>query len=775
MTMQGFFIEIGLYVCRFKYRNLHWQASHLVKFPLQVLDITRNPPQVLLWNNSTMFLGTTVECCIWDDGISYHVFWEPGHIPSGVVKQGGQQCYTLSIESIPENDTHFRCVFQDNMNKAVESGVRVDVVQVKDIFCSDDGDNMWKATKVGREAEILCPNGKKGRITRSCLRNGQWGIPKTTCMDARLLSVLDQAERLRGGLGLPEQEISEMIARLRNHITSIQTFDAGDIITVVDTIKTLSLTATDNNVQFNSTTMADFVAVFSLVLDYDSETTWITARIEHPFIGSNFMQSVENITKLFETNWNNYTLVQPNVQLSVVVLSPSSLTSYNKTFDTTPTVEVSMKNIDFPDHMDINKVTVTNMVLRNLAKILPMNFGDSIEGYWHNVESHIVMNTIMMSNQSLRQVNVDMVFVHGKVHNRTDAQCVFWDYSLFEGVGGWSTDGCRTFRQDSYTVCRCTHLTAFSVLMSLGVLTDDYLETLSEIGVILSIICLTISIIIYIAEWKSVVKNDISFFRQTAMINISLSLLIGDTWFLSSTFMEESHTNKLCISAAFFQHLFYLATFFWMLVHGLILFHQLVFVFHQLIKSIVIPAMVAIGYVCPLVIASVTISIDYPKAAYIKEGACFINGDNGAIFAFSGPVLLIVFVNFFIIGVVIWKLLRPSVSEGQQEDRKALVAKALIILTSVFGITWILGTATLIEEAHEFFHYAFTVLNSLQGVFILLFVCLLDKKVTGALSKRFQNLKTLNSSMTCCGENSYNMDSSNEPESVETYNAIEDS
>ncbi len=44
--------------------------------------------------------------------------------------------------------------------------------------------------------------------------------------------------------------------------------------------------------------------------------------------------------------------------------------------------------------------------------------------------------------------------------------CVFWDPEL-EG-GTWSTRGCTTVRSDAdQTVCSCSHLSSFAVLMAL--------------------------------------------------------------------------------------------------------------------------------------------------------------------------------------------------------------------------------------------------------------------------------------------------------------------
>ena len=50
------------------------------------------------------------------------------------------------------------------------------------------------------------------------------------------------------------------------------------------------------------------------------------------------------------------------------------------------------------------------------------------------------------------------------------------------------------------------------------------------------------------------------------------------------------------------------------------------------------------------------------------------------------------------------------------EKRQALlgVIKALLILTPIFGLTWGLGLATLLEEVSIVPHYLFTVLNASQ-------------------------------------------------------------
>uniref|UniRef100_A0A674IV60 G-protein coupled receptors family 2 profile 2 domain-containing protein n=1 Tax=Terrapene triunguis TaxID=2587831 RepID=A0A674IV60_9SAUR len=209
----------------------------------------------------------------------------------------------------------------------------------------------------------------------------------------------------------------------------------------------------------------------------------------------------------------------------------------------------------------------------------------------------------------------------------------------------------------------------------------------------------------------------ISYFRYMTLVNIALSLLMANAWFLGSTWMTPSHENELCVAATFFTHFFYLAMFFWMLVQALLLFHHLVFVFHQLARASIMPLMVTLGYLCPLLIAAATVAVYYPKRGYVQATACWLNGHNGAIYAFSVPVLVIVLVNVLILFVVVMKLMRPSLSEGPKgEERKTLLSilKALLILTPIFGLTWGLGIITMTSKSSELSHYMFAVLNSFQ-------------------------------------------------------------
>ncbi|XP_029452761.1 adhesion G-protein coupled receptor F3 [Rhinatrema bivittatum] len=726
----------GKYICRFISKNFQWDVSQFISFPLLPEDIIKNPAQVSV--NCDSFSGLTLRCCVRNEGQRYNVSWSPDSITSAAVMEGDLLCHSLNINTCPKRDTFYQCAFQNDVLPSVEAELTVLVIQPGDSVCpSEYYEGMWNATKAGGVAEILCPEGKVGKAMRNCSINGIWGNVISNCTSKRLKVLLQQAQWLRDGLGDPQIEIAWMIEELRNETLPDQGIvnTSQDLIAVLTFLESISHIAVETNLPIDISMMDNFIAASSQIFDFDYEKLWFTACAQEPSIGSNVLQSMENITRLLVPDENNFYFIQSNVEMQGAVLSLSPFVNYSKFFNLTPAIDVYMSNETLQSILEMSNITVISTVFKKIDKILPLNFGEELSNSVNKIDSLIMTNTIIANNERISQAEIHMTFGHmdiTEISEKKTSQCVFWNYNIFEGVGGWSTHGCQAFQVESRTVCKCQHLTSFSILMSISNLFEDHaLELLSRFGVCASIISLILCIVINLVAWKSVVTSNLSFFRYTTLINIALSLLIANAWFLGSSYMIKSHNNKLCVAAAFFNHLFYLVMFFWMLFQALMLFHQLVFVFHQLQKRAVVPIMLTIGYLCPVAIAVFTLSIYYPEKTYLKDGTCWLNGKNGALYAFAVPVLIIVMVNTLIVVVVVLKLLRPSVSESHEgEDKKALIGilKAVLILTPVFGLTWGLGIVTIITEIPSFFHYLFTLLNAFQGVFILIFGCLLDKK-----------------------------------------------
>lgn len=79
--------------------------------------------------------------------------------------------------------------------------------------------------------------------------------------------------------------------------------------------------------------------------------------------------------------------------------------------------------------------------------------------------SHTVSNPWSW-NSKTRKKDTLMLFSFQPGGARTKHLCVYWEGSQ-EG-GSWSTEGCTLVgSNDSYTVCKCFHLSSFAVLVAL--------------------------------------------------------------------------------------------------------------------------------------------------------------------------------------------------------------------------------------------------------------------------------------------------------------------
>ncbi|KAM4521983.1 adhesion G-protein coupled receptor F1-like [Odontesthes bonariensis] len=364
------------------------------------------------------------------------------------------------------------------------------------------------------------------------------------------------------------------------------------------------------------------------------------------------------------------------------------------------------------------------------------------------------------ANSSFNSINgrVALIQSSGKINNISitfdtlndnlgNPKCVFWNFNLLDGLGGWDDEGCSLVVFKNKTVsCNCNHLTSFSILMSPKSPKNLPLDIITYIGVGISMASLVICLIIEAVIWRKIRRNTTSYLRHVSIVNIAVSLLIANIWFIVGAFISEADQANppACSAAAFFIHFFYLSLFFWMLASALLLFYRTVSVFDGLSKTAMLAIGFSLGYGVPLIIATITIAVTAPKEEYIRDiEVCWLNWDESrALLAFVVPALLIVLINFIILVVVVYKMLRRRVgaSAAQAAEKHVLVviARCLAVLTPFFGLTWGLGVGIMIDPTNNGIHITFAFFNSLQGFFILVFGTLLDKKVRSELTSTSQ-------------------------------------
>ncbi|KAF1660392.1 Adhesion G protein-coupled receptor L4, partial [Aptenodytes patagonicus] len=316
-----------------------------------------------------------------------------------------------------------------------------------------------------------------------------------------------------------------------------------------------------------------------------------------------------------------------------------------------------------------------------------------------------------------------------------DIKCAFWNYSADTMNGNWATEGCElTHSNSTHISCKCNHLTHFAVLMSsggsVGVTNYNILTRITQLGIIISLICLSMCIFTF---WFF---SEIQSTRTTIHKNLCCSLFLAELIFLIGINMNN---NKLfCSITAGLLHYFLLAAFAWMCIEGIHLYLIVVGVIYN--KGFLHKNFYVFGYVSPAVVVGISAALGYKY--YGTTEVCWLSTKNNFIWSFIGPACLIILVNLLAFGVIIYKvfrhtaMLKPEVSCYENIRSCARGALALLFL---LGATWIFGVLHVVQGS-VVTAYLFTIFNAFQGMFIFIFLCVLSRKIQEEYYRLFKNV-----------------------------------
>uniref|UniRef100_A0A3B3DGT2 Adhesion G protein-coupled receptor F7 n=1 Tax=Oryzias melastigma TaxID=30732 RepID=A0A3B3DGT2_ORYME len=415
--------------------------------------------------------------------------------------------------------------------------------------------------------------------------------------------------------------------------------------------------------------------------DYNSKNNYKSTKSS----SSALLESIENITSQVQDE-------HLNIATNLIVFNKTTFTnSFNADFNSS--VEVDIPN------SDEKRKSLTAITFFSMNIVLPPR--DQV-----NSSTNIINGKIILIQSSDKVNNISLSY---DVLNNTldNPACVFWNFTLFNGLGGWDDQGCILVNQKNGTVsCNCNHLTSFCILMSPFVPKDPALEYITFTGIGISMASLVICLIIEAIIWKKAINNTTSYLRHVSIVNIALSLLFANIWFIvGATISNPQNQNNLsaCSVVTFFIHFFYLALFFWMLALGLLLINSTVNVLSVgPSKAGMLAIGFSLGYGASLVIAAVTVAVTAPPGEYIRDNnVCWLNWDKSkALLAFVIPALLIVLINLIILATVISKLVKSKAGKNTAQDGErhilVVIAKSLAVLTPFLGLTWGLGFGTVL-------------------------------------------------------------------------------
>ncbi|XP_054395450.2 adhesion G protein-coupled receptor E1 isoform X1 [Pongo abelii] len=302
--------------------------------------------------------------------------------------------------------------------------------------------------------------------------------------------------------------------------------------------------------------------------------------------------------------------------------------------------------------------------------------------------------------------------------------CVSWSSDM-KG-GRWTSFGCVILEaSETYTTCSCNQMANLAVIMASGELTMDFsLYVISLVGIIISVVCLVLAIATFLLCRS--IRNHNTYLH----LHLCVCLLLAKTLFLAGIHKTDYKTG--CAIIAGFLHYLFLACFFWMLVEAVILFlmvRNLKVVNYFSSRNIKMLHICAFGYGLPMLV--VVISASVRPQGYGMHNRCWLNTETGFIWSFLGPVCTVIVINSILLTWTLW-ILRQRLSSVNAEvstlkDTRLLTFKAFAQLF-ILGCSWVLGIFQ-IGPVAGVMAYLFTIINSLQGAFIFLIHCLLNRQV----------------------------------------------
>ncbi|XP_016890752.1 adhesion G protein-coupled receptor L3 isoform X8 [Cynoglossus semilaevis] len=611
-------------------------------------------------------------------------------------------------------------------------------------FCSPKltADISWPRTQQGQTAKQPCPVGTLGVATYMCMaRLGYWdrqGPDLSNCTSPWVNHIM---QKLRSGetAAIVARELAEQTKGLLRPGDVPSTVRAmAQLVELLD-VQLRNLTPGGKDSAARSLTKA-MVETVNNLLQPRAQAAWRELPTSEQLHSATLLlDTVETGAFMLADNLLKTDTVQEttdNIQLEVARLS----TDGNLADLTFPQSELHGNSIQLSastlkQHGRNGEIRMAFVLYRNLGLYLStenasVRLGsDAVYPNYSVIVNSPVITASINKESNKVYLSEPVVFTVKHLQHSEEnfnPNCSFWSYSKRTMMGFWSTQDCRLLATNrTHTSCSCTHLTSFAVLMAhvevkkADSMHDLLLDVITWVGILLSLVCLLICIFTFC--FFRGLQSD----RNTIHKNLCISLFIAESLFLVG--INRADQPIACAVFAALLHFFFLAAFTWMFLEGVQLYIMLVEVFeseHSRTKYFYLA-----GYGVPAVIVAVSAAVDY--RSYGTDRVCWLRLDTYFIWSFIGPATLIIMLNVIFLGIALYKMfhhtaiLKPD--SGCLDNIKSWVIGAIALLC-LLGLTWAFGLMY-INESTVIMAYLFTIFNSLQGMFIFIFHCILQKKV----------------------------------------------
>ncbi|XP_076632425.1 latrophilin Cirl isoform X5 [Colletes latitarsis] len=629
----------------------------------------------------------------------------------------------------------------------------------------------WNTTRAGDVAVQSCPGGANGLARWRCLAKGDsafWHRDSPDLSECRSVWLTTLENRVTEGdviLG-----ISRELSQVTNNSRGLY---GGDMMITTKIMKNMAekmaqdiRTYQDASQREVSVTelLQGVVRTGSNLLDKAQMASWKDlSHQEQMRVATSLLTGLEeNAFLLADTLMHEKTITHEgrNILLEVRVLDARNIGDDLEVF---PTEAAQQRWAASNDRVELTRGALLENSHGGIVRLVFMAFDRLEEILQPQAEvSSLVMNddpqplpkrnTTRLLNSKVISASlgkgrhiqlsepVRVYFKHLSIENVTNPTCVFWDYIL----SAWSEEGCLIRKtNETHTVCECNHLTNFAVLMDVHAVRLDIahqvaLQIITYIGCIISVVCLVLAILTF--QLFRGLKSD----RTTIHKNLCVCLLIAEILFVCG--IGQTNQRIVCGIVAGLLHFFFLCAFAWMFLEGFQLYVMLIEVFEAEKSRLRWYYLVAYG--APLLVVAISCIID--PLSYGTDRYCWLRADNYFIFSFVGPVILVILANLVFLSMAIYMMCRHAnttvamkskehsrLASASGKEENALPNKlqahlawlrGAIVLVFLLGLTWTFGLLYLNQESVAM-AYIFTILNSLQGLFIFVFHCVQNEKV----------------------------------------------
>ncbi|XP_066939224.1 adhesion G protein-coupled receptor E3-like isoform X2 [Macrobrachium rosenbergii] len=360
----------------------------------------------------------------------------------------------------------------------------------------------------------------------------------------------------------------------------------------------------------------------------------------------------------------------------------------------------------------------------------------------HLVNSRVIGATVGFGSRWRADKNkfVELKFSHiydGFTYELANVRCKWWNTETHY----WSSEGCTLhYTNEKYSICHCDHLTNLAVIMDVrGLLKRNHglwkaLEWITLIGCSISIICLAIGIVCFallkVARDKK--KSTVGALKYLIRLNLCICLLLAELILLTG--LNATKNKILCAFVAALLHYFFITVFAWCAIEAFNLYLALMKVFNTEISQ---KHYILAGYGLPLIMVAGTLAITQANG-YGSSLVCWL-APNGLIWSFAGTIAFIIIANivaFVMVMRVVWNDQTVGATAKTVDKSKLRRVIGSISIFLMLGLTWITGFLY-ITEASVGVAVVFTLLNSLQGAFIIIFGIFLEENVRKELLQIF--------------------------------------